>query len=202
MSFMRGKDSHQSNASVYEDVLMRLCHRAVYQGYLLERPITEEWIPLHKSYSWNDNRPARSKPDQLYPRLARATVFVDGPHHRKGVHPQRDYDIRSRLLELKWFVLAIKTEEYTTPLRALREMIIPNINARITRLYPKTFAKADPDRFKVRMTKKTYRMILECDVCGTEITELICTSNVCRACCQANKCPTVSWCAAKQRGLV
>lgn len=135
MSWMRGSDGHQSTMSSYENKLLILCHTACDQGYLKERPLTHHWIPLHRTYTWSHDAPASANPDQVYDKVARVALFVDGKHHRSNIRAKRDWEIRSRLRELGWCVLVVKIADYSTPLKAFRELVMPTINQRVERHY-------------------------------------------------------------------
>lgn len=37
---------------------------------------------------------------------------------------------------------------------------------------------------------------IKCEVCEQKLTELYCTTNVCRRCCEEGLCPHKEWCRA------
>jgi len=154
MSRYRGQYWSELNMSAFEEKLLIQCHLAADRGDLKQRPFTGIQIRLGKKFPWSRRRvggvrwrcEAVASPDQYYARPAQVVVYVDGPHHRRGVHPRRDYDISMRLLELGWMPHRIKTE--TTTVKKALDEIVNHVNARVDRYYDSPFEYAPQRRRK------------------------------------------------------
>jgi hypothetical protein len=120
--------------SADEDWLLLRCHRAVDDGTLKERPTTgrRSAIRLRVTLPWTGEE-GETWPDQWYGLRARTAVYIDGPHHKKGVHPKRDTFIRNRLRKMGINVIECDMTELTKT-QALKK-IITGVNDAIDKLY-------------------------------------------------------------------